>query len=195
MKAPAVNLRDLVILVADTNSFGRRVIHGILRGFGATRVLLAETPFELYQLLSNQKIDMLVCDIQFPPQGGIMVTRNIRGNTKNENRTLPILLTAGFPNGSLIRHARDAGANTVIAKPMSANSLYDRLCWIAFNPRPFVDTATYFGPDRRFKIEGYPGGIGRRKEDKQVEVLQEAGPTLAQNDIDSLFNAAKAGNT
>jgi CheY-like chemotaxis protein len=90
-----------------------------------------------------------------------------------------------------VKTARDAGANIVVAKPLSPTNLYDRLSWIAFNPRPFIDTETYFGPDRRFKIEGYPGGVGRRKGDKPMEVAAEAGPALAQNDIDNLFNTAR----
>ena len=92
-----------------------------------------------------------------------------------------------------LKNARDAGANIVVAKPMSPSGLYDRLGWIVFNPRPFVDCATYFGPDRRFKIEGYPGGVGRRKGDKVIEVAAEEGPSLNQNDIDSLFSNARAG--
>jgi two-component system chemotaxis response regulator CheY len=92
-----------------------------------------------------------------------------------------------------IKTARDVGANMVVAKPMSPASLYDRLAWVAFNPRQFVDSETYFGPDRRFKIEGYPGGVGRRKGDKVVEVAEEVGPALAQDDIDSLFSAARTG--
>jgi hypothetical protein len=92
-----------------------------------------------------------------------------------------------------IKSARDAGANMVVTKPMSPSSLYDRLSWIAFNPRNFIDAPTYFGPDRRFKIEGYPTGVGRRKGDKPIEVAEESGPALAQDDIDSLFNITRAG--
>jgi len=79
----------------------------------------------------------------------------------------------------------------VVAKPMSPSSLYDRLSWIAFNPRNFVDAPTYFGPDRRFKIEGFPTGVGRRQGDKAIEVSDETGPTLAQDDIDNLFNSSR----
>lgn len=193
MKLRTVNLRDLVILVADTSSFGRRLISGILRGFGATKVIQVETSLELFEALSLHRVDLLICDTRFPPKGGLAITRNIRTNINSENRTLPILLMSGDPSRAAVKEARDAGANMVIAKPMSANSLYDRLCWITFDPRPFIDTATYFGPDRRFKIEGYPGGVGRRKEDKVVEVAEETGPALEQNDIDSLFSAARTG--
>ena len=193
MKNPTVNLRDLVILVADPNAYARRITNGILRGFGANKVLEVEQALSLFQVLSSQKIDILLCDTRLPPHGGLMLTRTIRRNANNENRTIPILLMSSDTSESTIKNARDAGANMVVAKPMSPKSLYDRLGWIAFNPRPFIDTATYFGPDRRFKIEGYPGGVGRRKGDKQVEVAEEVGPGLAQDDIDNLFSAARKG--
>ncbi|MBI3703727.1 MAG: response regulator [Rhizobiales bacterium] len=193
MKNPTVNLRDLVILVADPNAYARRITNGILRGFGANKVLEVEQTLSLFQVLSGQKIDILLCYTRLPPHGGLMLTRTIRRNSNNENRTIPILLMSSDTGESTIKNARDAGANIVVAKPMSPKSLYDRLAWIAFNPRPFIDTATYFGPDRRFKIEGYPGGVGRRKGDKQVEVAEEVGPGLAQDDIDNLFSAARKG--
>ena len=195
MKNSTVNLRDLIILVADPNSYVRRVVHGILRGFGANKVLEAEQSLGLFHALSNQKIDILLCDTRLPPHGGLNLIRTIRRNTDNENRTVPILLMSADTSEATIKNARDAGANMVVAKPMSPSSLYDRLSWIAFNPRPFIDTATYFGPDRRFKIEGYPGGVGRRKGDKAIEVAEEAGPALAQNDIDNLFSAARTGDS
>jgi two-component system chemotaxis response regulator CheY len=195
MKNSAVNLRDLVILVADPNAYLRRVVHGILRGFGANKVLEVESCISLLQTLSSQKIDILLCDVRLPPHGGLKLTRTIRRNTDNQNRTVPILLMSSDPSEVMIKNARDAGANMVVAKPLSPSSLYDRLGWIAFNPRPFIDTETYFGPDRRFKIEGYPGGVGRRKGDKILEVAEEAGPALAQNDIDNLFSAVRTGDS
>jgi len=195
MKNPTVNLHDLMILIADPNSYLRRVIHGILRGFGANKVLEVENSLGLFQSLSSQKVDILLCDTRLPPHGGLKLTRSIRRNADNENRTVPILLMSSDTSETTIKNARDAGANMVIAKPMSPNSLYDRLGWIAFNSRPFVDTPTYFGPDRRFKIEGYPGGVGRRKGDKVIEVAEEVGPALGQNDIDNLFSATRTGQS
>ena len=191
MRNPTVNLRSLVIVVADPSSYWRRAIYGMLRSFGATKVIEVEHSMDLIRILSSQKIDLLLCDTQIHPHNWLKLTQMIRRNATNENRTVPILLMSGDTSEKVVKNARDAGANMVVAKLMSPNILYDRLCWIAFNPRPFIDTATYFGPDRRFKIEGYPGGVGRRKGDQVIKVAEEVGPTLAQDDIDSLFNAAK----
>ena len=189
-KKPTVNLRNLVIVIADPSSYWRRAIYGILRSFGANKVLEAEHSMDLIRILASQKIDILLCDTKIHPHNWLKLTHMIRRNAINENRTVPILLMSGDTSERIVKNARDAGANMVVAKLMSPNILYDRLCWIAFNPRPFIDTATYFGPDRRFKIEGYPGGVGRRKGDKPIVVAEEVGPALAQNDIDSLFKAA-----
>lgn len=193
MEKPTINLRDLVILLADPNAYLRRVIHGMLRGFGANKVMEVDNSLGLLQALSGQKIDILLCDSRLTPHNGLEVVRTIRRNSQNQNRAMPIMLLSSDTNEKTVRLARDAGSNMVIAKPMSPASLYDRLSWIAFNPRPFVDTASYFGPDRRFKIEGYPNGVGRRKGDKVQEVAAEVGPALAQNDIDSLFMSTRAG--
>lgn len=188
-----INLRDLVILIADPNTYLRRVIHSMLRGFGANKIMEVDNSISLLQVLSGGKIDILLCDKRLKPLNGLDVTRTIRRNNQNQNRTIPIMLLSSDTNEKTVKGARDAGANMVLAKPMSPASLYDRLGWIAFNPRPFVDCATYFGPDRRFKIEGYPNGIGRRKGDNIGEVAAESGPALAQDDIDSLFSSARAG--
>lgn len=193
MTAHSMNLRDLIILIAEPSSYISMLIHSMLRGFGANKVLEVRNSNSVLHALTAQKIDILICDARLPPHGGLSLTRAIRGKKDNEHRTIPILIMAGDSRESTIKAARDVGANMVIAKPISPASLYDRLNWIAFNPRKFVDTDTYFGPDRRFKIEGYPNGIGRRKGDKPVEVAAESGPALAQNDIDNLFSAVRTG--
>lgn len=193
MKNTNINFNGLTIAVADDNFFMRRIIHGMLRGFGAKKIMEVDNGNELFRLFSNQKVDLLICDASLPPHGGSKTTQSIRRNTSNENRTLPILLMASSTSEATVKNGRDAGANIVVAKPLSPSSLYDRLSWIAFNPRPFVDTATYFGPDRRFKIEGYPGGVGRRRSDAVSAVAAEEGPALGQDDIDNLFSNAVKG--
>ncbi|MBX9826250.1 MAG: hypothetical protein K2Y27_14815 [Xanthobacteraceae bacterium] len=94
---------------------------------------------------------------------------------------------------TIVGNARDCGANMVLVKPVSPTSLYDRLVWIAFNARKFVDSKDYFGPDRRFKIEGYPNGVGRRASDKAVDLGTPTGPALSQSDIDALLKASRNG--
>lgn len=202
MNSTVINLRDLVILIAEPSTYMCMLVHGMLRGFGANKVMEAKDSMSLLQSLSSGKIDILLLDARMPApgtaegeSGGLAITRAIRRNAENENRTTPILLMTSDTREVTVKTARDAGVNMLVAKPMSPAALYDRLTWIAFTPRKFIDTETYFGPDRRFKIEGFPNGIGRRKGDKPIEIAEESGPALAQNDIDNLFTSARTGQS
>lgn len=195
LKGATVNLRDLTILIADPGAYMRRVVFSMLRGFGANRILEIGDATGVHTALLNQKIDILICDAKLPPQGGLGVTRAIRRNAADENRTLPILFMTSDTHQATVKQARDSGANMVVAKPMSPTTLYDRMVWIAFDRRQFIDCPAYFGPDRRFKIEGYPTGVGRRASDQLIQVGEETGPNLDQDDIDSLFMAARTGQS
>ena len=195
MANPNINLRDLIILIGDPSPYLCMLVQGILRGFGATKVVEVRHSLGVLAALGGQKIDILICDSRLPPHGGLQLTRAIRRNAENENRTMPILIMTSDTREATVASARDAGANMVVAKPLSASSLYDRLAWIAFSPRPFIDAETYFGPDRRFKTEGCPSGGGRRKSDKAIEAAAEIAPALAPNDIHSLVSTAGTGQT
>jgi CheY-like chemotaxis protein len=179
-----LNLNSLIILVADPSPYVTTLIHRMLRGFGASKVLEVRSCGDVLQTLTRQKVDILICDSRLPPHGGLSLTRSIRNKKDSDHRTMPILMMVRDTREATIKLSRDVGANMVIAKPISPANLYDRLSWIAFQPRKFIDTANYFGPDRRFKIEGHPNGVGRRKGDKAVEIAAESGPALGQNEID-----------
>ena len=168
-------------------------MHSILRGFGATRIIEVRNIHDAIQVLTDQKIDMLLVEPSLPKGGGLNFIRAMRQNPNNPCRTIPILVVTGDTRTSSIKAARDCGANLVLAKPVSPAALYERLTWIAYNPRSFVETAKYFGPDRRFKIEGLPDGSGHRAGDGEAVVQAEEGPALSQDEIDNLLQVARVG--
>lgn len=188
-----INIQGLTFLIADANAFFSSLCQGILRGFGANKVIESRTETDAIKVLKQQKIDLLLCDIGIPPNGGFKLTNSIRSDMACDYRTVPILMLTSDTRTSIVRQARDTGANMVVAKPLSPASLYDRLAWVAFTSRKFVDAPSYFGPDRRFKIEGLPNGVGRRKGDNDICVEESSGPALSQNEIDNLLKAARNG--
>ena len=189
----AINIAGLSFLLADPNPHSLAIIHGILRGFGANRVIEVRNRRDAIQVLMDQKIDMMLLEPRLPPGSGLAFVKGIRGDLNNPCRTLPILVVTGDTRTSTVKAARDSGANMVIAKPVSPTTLYDRLAWVAFHPRPSAETNNYFGPDRRFKIEGFPDGSGKRTGDSDATVVADEGPALSQNEIDNLLRAARTG--
>jgi two-component system, chemotaxis family, chemotaxis protein CheY len=69
--------------------------------------------------------------------------------------------------------ARDAGVTEFLAKPLSAKALYQRILNVVANPRPFIKTKTYFGPDRRRNTSGTYNGPERRKGGKAEIIAQQ----------------------
>jgi two-component system, chemotaxis family, chemotaxis protein CheY len=68
--------------------------------------------------------------------------------------------------------ARDAGVTEFLAKPLSAKALYQRVLNVVANPRPFIKTKTYFGPDRRRNVKENYNGPERRKGGKAEIIAQ-----------------------
>jgi two-component system chemotaxis response regulator CheY len=58
---------------------------------------------------------------------------------------------------------RDNGMTEFLAKPISAKTIYARLCSVIENPRAFIRVGVFFGPDRRRRqAEGYESFERRR---------------------------------
>src|SRR4051812_5272359 len=163
----------------------------MLKGFGADKIVQTRDWATAVEALTTTKLDVMMCDAMLPPGGGIRFVRGLRTDATAPYRKIPILFMTSDGRVTTIKAARDAGANMIIMKPLSPKSLHERLTWVAFDARPFVETASYFGPDRRFKIEGFPDGQGRRKGDGDIQVAEADGASLSQNEIDSLFAGAR----
>ena len=189
----SINVRGLTFLVADQNAFFSSLCNSILRSFGAGKILEARNTADTVDMLVQNKVDLLLCDAKLPADGGLELTRWIRFNSEAEFRAMPILIMTGDPRMRAITAARDVGANMVVTKPLSPSLLFDRLAWIAHSSRKFVDSSKYYGPDRRFKIEGFPNGVGRRKGDQATDLGEATGPAMSQDDIDKLLKTARSG--
>lgn len=193
MKQNTINLEHLAILIADKSEPSRKVIQTMLHAFGANEVLHASTGDEVMEKMTRMTVDLLICDIALDDDRGPELVRRIRHTRDLAARFIPIMMTCGHTRLRDIVRSRDSGANIVVKKPLSVQVLYDRMCWIAHKPRPFVDVESYTGPCRRFRNEGFPNGIGRRAADKEVmigddEAENEAsGVTMTQEEIDNAF--------
>jgi two-component system, chemotaxis family, chemotaxis protein CheY len=81
-------------------------------------------------------------------------------------------MLTGHSEKKRVTAARDAGITEFMAKPISAKALYQRILNVVVNPRPFVKTKTYFGPDRRRSNSANYVGPERRKSSKSDVMRQ-----------------------
>ena len=117
--------------------------------------------------------DLVLMDVGLPDTDGREVVRSLRkGGFK-----APIIMLTGHSEKRRVTVARDAGVTEFLAKPISAKGLYQRIMNVVANPRPFIKTKTYFGPDRRRNTTNTYIGPERRGSG-EVEVLQQ--PSLLE---------------
>ena len=97
---------------------------------------------------------------------GLELAQMIRQPNSHANPFTAIIMLTGHSEKARVMAARDAGITEFMAKPISAKALYHRIISVIANPRPFVKTKSYFGPDRRRRIKPSFGGSERRKGSK-----------------------------
>jgi DNA-binding response OmpR family regulator len=105
---------------------------------------------------------------------GLELIQMIRQPGGNSNPFVPIVMLTGHTERTRVTAARDAGITEFLAKPISAKGLYQRIFSIVAHPRPFIKTATYFGPDRRRTMNSTYAGPERRRGGEPTMIGQTA---------------------
>ena len=162
------NLSALNVLVADDSLQMRRLLIAMLNAIGIWNVRTAVDGREAFESFKGQRPDILITDADMGEVGGMELVRSVRRFQDQTGPYVPIIMVTGHTEQSWVEGARDAGVDEFLAKPISAGSLYTRVCEVILNPRPFVRSSDYLGPDRRRRdSNSYPGPM-RRQSDAQV---------------------------
>jgi CheY-like chemotaxis protein len=152
----------------------RRIVRTLLHGFGAREVYEAEDGATGLEMFTHNVPDIVILDWAMPIFDGIELTQLIRQPGANANPYVSIIMLTGHSERKRVFAARDAGITEFLAKPISAKALHQRIVNIVANPRPFIKTPSYFGPDRRRMVSSAYTGPERRKGASKAEVLRQA---------------------
>ncbi|MBI1406644.1 MAG: response regulator [Caulobacter sp.] len=144
-----VGLETLRVLLVDDNPHMRAIVSTILKGIGVRQLREAQDGADGLQALRSWPADLAIIDFRMDPLDGAQFTRMVRNSSDSQNPYLPIIMMTGFADRGRVFEARDAGVTEIIAKPLTARSIIERIEAVIMRPRPFVRTADYFGPLRR----------------------------------------------
>jgi two-component system chemotaxis response regulator CheY len=170
----SIDFSRLRFLVVDDNAHMRRIVRTLLHGFGVREVHEAEDGAAGLDAVNNFAPDVIITDWAMPVFDGLELTQMIRQQDSKGNPYVAIIMLTGHSERKRVMAARDAGVTEFLAKPISAKGLYHRIVSVVANPRPFVKTKTYFGPDRRRTANPNYTGPERRKGGKS-ELTKQAG--------------------
>ena len=158
-------LGNVNILVIDDNKHMANLVTEILHALGVKNTRQAGDAALAFQELKHFLADVIIVDWHMEPLDGLDFVRLVRTAKDSPNPYVPIIMLSGFTEHQRITEARDAGINEFLAKPISAKSIYQRIASIIDNPRPFIRSKSYFGPDRRRKNIGPPRNLQERRKD------------------------------
>ena len=173
-----IDFTGLRFLVVEDNAHMRRLLRTLLHGFGTREVYEAEDGALGLDAFTHHSPDIVITDWVMPNVDGLQMTRMIRQPDAAANPYVPIIMLTGHSEKRRVTTARDMGVTEFLSKPISAKGLYTRIVNVVANPRPFIKTATYFGPDRRRTNNGAYTGPERRLGDS-AEVISNP-PLLAK---------------
>ncbi len=161
MAGQSYNIEKVNFLVIEDSDHMRSLVRNILNALGVQTIREARDVPGAYEMLSAFPIDIVICDWQMQPVSGLDFVKELRSKKDGPYRFMPIIMLTAHSEMQRVTEARDAGVNEFVIKPISAKTLFTRIREIIKNPRPFVETKDYFGPDRRRKQVKYDGAERR----------------------------------
>jgi two-component system chemotaxis response regulator CheY len=155
----------LKILLVDDNHHMRMLLGEILRAIGVKHIFEASDGADGLRMMKMHEVDIIMTDLSMQPMDGIDFVRLIRRSKDSPNQMCPVIMITGHSTLARVQEARNAGVNEFLAKPLTGKGVIDRIGQVIENPRPFVRTADYFGPDRRRRADPNHRGPWRREGD------------------------------
>ena len=187
-------LSRLRVLVVDDSAWFRNMMAELLRQLGVGAVVSARDGAEAVALLRVTAahrdgtpeprdapwIDLVLSDDIMSPVDGAMLLRWVRQGADCPDRFLPFVMVSAAAEPERIRAARDIGVTEFLAKPVTVGAVADKLAAIIEQPRPFVCSKSYFGPDRRRHRVARPGRERRRAGPVDASLLGSAMPSAGR---------------
>lgn len=119
---------DLDFLIVDDEEFARMLVFRMLRSLGVHRIHQASTGFEgLGKLRYPHHADVVILDFNMPLMNGLEMLRKIRDGSAGVGRAKTVLMLTGHAEAAVVDAAAALDAHAFMAKPISAETLRDRL--------------------------------------------------------------------
>ncbi len=161
-------LNNVNVMVIDDNKHMSKLVTEILHALGVRNVCQANSTAKAIDELRHFSADILIADWHMQPLDGIDFVNLVRSAKDSPNPYVPIIMLSGYTEMRRVIKARDAGVNEFLAKPVSVKAIYQRIAWMIDNPRNFVRTKKFFGPDRRRQDLG-PSRGGSERRNVEIE--------------------------
>jgi PleD family two-component response regulator len=162
-----IDFSKVSFLVVDGDKISAQVVYDTLSYLGAIDVQRVGKPEDAFRILRNRQIDIIITEWRLRGMDGLEFLDSLRNSTSSPNRFVPVIMLTAHSEQRYVTTARDLGITEFLAKPFNAKALYSRLVSSITRPRHFINTPTYFGPDRRRRQTPFDGPDRRNTETRR----------------------------
>ena len=155
------------VLIIDDEPLMRKLVRGVLGSLGFMNITEANSGRKAQELISNHTFDFIITDWRMDDLDGIDIINYVRGSQTLPRRNTPIIMLTGNTEVRHVKSAISAGVDSYMIKPFSAERLARRIRDLIENPRDFIISGKYTGPDRRHTSGPFSEGPDRRKNKKR----------------------------
>ena len=147
--ANQVSYAAIDVLLLDRDLAMRHLIRSALVGIGFRRVVECRAVQEVAPLVAQRPIDLMLLDLDTDTEQVCEAIRDIRNHRYGLNPFVVVMAMTWTPARKIISQTLEAGTDDVLAKPVSAAMLKERVHNLVQCRKEFVVTGDYVGPDRR----------------------------------------------
>lgn len=137
------------LMLADTNGQMRHALKSALFREGFRDILDTASYVAVREVLSRNLVDVLITDVDLPGGDVCELIHRARHHKVGNNPFVISIVLTSDPTQDLVRRMVDSGADDLVVKPCSPDSLLQRIKTLTRGRKPFVVTHDYIGPDRR----------------------------------------------
>jgi DNA-binding response OmpR family regulator len=156
-------LSHINVLVADGDQKISLLVRRVLVSLGFGAIYLARNGEEAMRTLREKPVDIIVTEWDIGPTSGLEFINQVRTGQIGINRMTPVIMLTGKAQRKYVESARDVGMTEFVVKPFTVRTLCDRIILVVENPRNFILSPGYCGPDRRRK------GDKREKDERRTD--------------------------
>lgn len=135
------------VLLVEPHQLVRRIMRDILRVMGVAGTHVVDTVENAYAWLKENHADVAFVDWSSSTDA-LALMRLLRADD-SPNPYMPVVVISAYGDRDHVRLARDAGVNEYMLKPFSPQTVVKRMRSVVEQPRMFVKSGQFFGPDRR----------------------------------------------
>lgn len=118
---------NITVLIVDDSSVMRKIVERSLRqaGIGIGQVLEASNGLEALAVLNQQKVNLVLCDINMPAMDGLEFVKQLP-SVENAKGVPVVMITTEGSEGHVVQ-ALSAGARGYIRKPFTADQVKEHI--------------------------------------------------------------------